>query len=335
MEGISEQRRRYLFIAIWVIATLFLGWQLSQRHYAFESPFTVINLIVMFLCTVALLILIPNPIGQEPAEKPTRKRLLVLLILLSIVILFAIRDFAGRPFLFALPVIAVLTLVVLKHPLEKREARYAAALALVAGVTGLGAGWITPFFLPTVWSILQVFLVLTGLLAGWSILQSTGLQQEGVGKSSFISRGPAAAFKSFMSGILLALPWAFLNVLLGASNGETWVKEWWQPVIALQPGIAEEAWGRILLVPLLFLAFRWVSRPRVAFTAALYVAAYWFAYLHTQGGASGIVSTALIGTLYALPVSYLCLYRDLETAIGWHFWVDALKFAFAFILFNS
>jgi hypothetical protein len=183
------------------------------------------------------------------------------------------------------------------------------------------------------WGILQILLVVTGLLAGWGILRATGLYQQGVGQSRFLSQGTAAAFKSFLNGLLIALPWAFANVLLGASSGETWVKAWWQPLVALQPGIAEEAWGRILLVPLLFLLFRQVRQPRAAFTAALYVMAYWFAYLHTPGGIDQIVNTLVIGTLFALPVSYLCLYRDLETAIGWHFGVDFVKFVFAFILF--
>ncbi len=288
----------------------------------------------MFLCMVTLLIWIPNPITEEPSQKPTKRGVFILLVLVSVGIFFLARTLVGRPLLFGLPIIAIVTLILLKQPMEKHEVLYALVLALIAGVTGLGAGWIT-FLTPVVWSILQVFLVLTGFLAGWSILQYTGLRQHGVGKSLFLSNGAGAAFKAFMNGLLIAMPWAFLNVLLGGSNGETWVKEWWQPIIALQPGIAEEAWGRILLVPLLFLIFRRVGQPRAAFTAALYVMAYWFAYLHTPGGLGGIPSTVIIGTLYALPVSYLCLYRDLETAIGWHFWVDFIKFVFAFTLFNG
>jgi len=330
----SDKGRRYLFIVLWAIASIFLGWQLARPPYSFDSPLSVPNLIVMFLCTVALLIWIPNPIRDAPAEKPARDGLFAVLIFTSVGVLFLARNVVGSVLMFALPVIGTLTLAILKRPVEKRAGLYASALALAAGVTGLGAGWITTFFTPVVWSILQVFLVLTGLLAGWSILYSAGLYQQGVGTSRFLSDGATAAFKSFMIGLAIALPWAFLNVLLGASNGETWVREWWQPVIALQPGIAEEAWGRILLVPLLFLIFRRVSGPRAAFGTALYVVAYWFAYLHTPGGMNGIASAAILGTLYALPVSYLCLYRDLETAIGWHFWVDFLKFVFAFILFN-
>lgn len=40
----------------------------------------------------------------------------------------------------------------------------------------------------------------------------------------------------------------------------------------------------------------------------------------------------MIGTLYGLPVSYLWLRRDLETAIGFHFWQDFVRFSFALLL---
>ena len=131
--------------------------------------------------------------------------------------------------------------------------------------------------------------------------------------------------------MLISLPWAITNILLGGAQ-DTWVKAWWQPVVALQPGIAEEAWGRVLMVSLLFLVFRLAARPRVAFTVALFLASYWFAYLHTSMDLNGLVSTILLGTLYALPVAYLCLFRDLETAMGWHFFVDFVRFAAAFVV---
>lgn len=333
MQAESAQGQRYLFIGIWVIASIFLGWQLGRPPYSFDSRLNGLNLIVILLCSVALLAWIPNPMKEDVSQKSTKRGLFFLLILASASIFLLVPTRAVRVLLFVLPAIAIIALLLLKQPVEKREGLYALALALLAGVTGLGAGWIT-FVTPALWGILQVFLVLTGLLAGWSILQQTGLAQDGIGKSRFLSDGAAAGFKAFISGIVIAMPWAFLNVVAGASNRETWVKVWWQPITALQPGIAEEAWGRILLVPLFFLIFRRVAPPRAAFTAALYVMAYWFSYLHTPGGLNGIPSTVLIGTLAGLPVSYLCMYRDLETAMGWHFWVDFIKFVFAFILFN-
>ena len=333
MKVTSAKWRQYAFVGIWLAATIFSALQLSQRRYSFESPLTILNLGILFLCAVALLVWIPNPIREEPTEKPGRKGRFIFLVLVSIGMLFSLRTLVGPPLLFGLPVIAIIILRLLKQPITKPEIFYAASLALIAGVTGLEAKWITSFS-PLMWGILQVFLVLTGLLTGWSILRYTNLHQQGVGVSRLLSNGTSAAFKSFMNGILIAMPWAFMNVLTGGGNGDTWVKAWWQPIIAIQPGIAEEAWGRIFLVPLLFLLFRRVGKQRTAFTAALFIIAYWFAYLHTPGGLDGIVSAVIIGTLYALPISYLCLYRDLETAIGWHFWVDFIKFVFALVLFN-
>lgn len=340
MKASSEQGPRFFFIIVWVIATVFLGWQLFQRQYSVDSRISIVNFILLLLCTVTLLIQLPNPIEDQPQQKPTNTGLLFCLIVVLAGIFFLIPTRVIRILLFILPVIAILVLTLLKQPLGKREFLYGLGLALLAGVTGAGEGRI-PWASPALWSVLQLFLVLTSLLAGWSILQNTGLRQNGVGKSRFLSNGAAAAFKAFIIGLLLATPWAFMNLLAGRMNlgawalRDGWIKAWWQPILALQPGIAEEAWARIFLVPLFFLIFRKVSQPRPAFTAAIFVVGYWFAYLHTSGGLGAIQNTIMLGTLYSLPLSYLCLYHDLETAIGFHFWADFLRFAYAFVLFNS
>jgi len=49
---------------------------------------------------------------------------------------------------------------------------------------------------------------------------------------------------------------------------------------------------------------------------------------------SVLVSTLIVGSLLSLPISIVCLYHDLETAIGFHFWMDFLKFALALFVFN-
>lgn len=339
MKATSEQGRRFLFLAVWMIATVFMGWQIIQQD-SFDLRMNIVNLFILLLCTVTLMVQIPNPIKEETSPKPDKTGLFIILILISVGILFLIPTRFIRILLFLLPVIATLVFILLKQPLGRKELLYGLGLALLAGATGLGEGRI-PWASPTVWSILQGFLVLTSLLAGWSILQYTGLRGEGVGTSRFLLNGAAAALKAFMSGLVIAMPWALWNILVGRSNVEAWVlrdswlKEWWQPLLALQPGIAEEAWARIFLVPLFFVMFRQVNQPRAAFTAALFIVGYWFAYLHTPGGLAGIQNTIMLGTLYSLPLSYLCLYRNFETAMGFHFWVDFLRFAFAFMLFNS
>ncbi|HSR30264.1 MAG TPA: hypothetical protein VLY63_06840, partial [Anaerolineae bacterium] len=283
-----------------------------------------------------LMYLIRNPIADEPLRPKTHKGRLFGLIAVVAIVLLLLQAVVGAFILFLFPVVAAVVLWFLKPQLDKQDWLYATFLALIAGVTGLGAEWIS-FITPVQWGFLQVPLTLLSFLAGWSILRRFGLLQQGVGCSRFLTTGIWPAVRSFLLGILLGTPWALATVVMGSAEGgrSAWVESWWQPLIALQPGIAEEAWGRLFLVPLAFLLFRRVSPNRTAFSTALIVMAYWFAYLHVSGNAlSVLVSTFIIGSLFSLPISIVCLYYDLETAIGFHFWMDFLKFASALVLFN-
>ena len=323
--------RRTAFFVVWILSTVGLGWQMVLGRHTFDSPATVPALLALLLCTAALLWWLSSSAPEAPSTTArTRYGRFVLVVILAVGILFPLRTLIGPPLLFALPVLGLVVLVLLRPRLSRLEVVYASLLALVAGVAGLGAGWVT--LAPLTWAALQVALVLLGLLAGWSLLRHTGLWQAGIGHSLLLVEGPVPALWGFARGILLAVPWAFGLVLLGAANEEFWVQRWWQPLIAIQPAIAEEAWGRVLLVPLLFLAFRPFARGRTALTAALVIMAYWFAHLHTSGGFDAAISTLMIGTLFALPVSYLWLRRGLETVIGFHFWLDFFKFVAAYLL---
>jgi membrane protease YdiL (CAAX protease family) len=63
-----------------------------------------------------------------------------------------------------------------------------------------------------------------------------------------------------------------------------------------------------------------------ALLAAALVATYWFAFLYAPFDP---LSTFLLGTIFALPMTYLWLRRDLETAIGFHFCTDFVRFVAA------
>jgi hypothetical protein len=323
--------RRYIFFAVWIPATAIFGWQMLEGEYAFDSPYMWLNLLMLLICTIALLWWLSCPLRDGSSDVArTRWGWFILIVVIAVCVLFALRTIVGPPLLFGLPVVAVAVLVSLRPKITRQETLYALGLSLVAGVAGLGAGW-APFH-PSVWSILQVLLVSTGFLAGWAILRHAGSLEQGIGYSRFLSEGTASALRGFLQGMLIGLPWALSMVVMGGSASETWVRHWWQPLSAINPGIAEEAWGRILPVPLLFLLLRRVSRPRKAFITSLVIVGYWFAYLHTPGGIDSLFSTVMLGTLYVLPVSHICLYQDLETAIGFHFWLDFVKFTAAYLL---
>jgi hypothetical protein len=323
--------RRTAFIAVWILGSVGLGWQVVQGRHTFDSQATVPALLALLVCTAALLWWLAGSAPEMPSTTArTRYGRFVLVVILAVGILFPLRTLIGPPLLFGLPVLGLVVLALLRPRLSRLEVVYALLLALVAGLAGLGASWVT--FSPLTWAVLQVALVLPSLLAGWSLLRHTGLWQAGIGHSLLLTEGPVPALCGFARGVLIAVPWAFGLVVLGAANEETWVQSLWQPLVAIQPGIAEEAWGRVLLVPLLFLTFRPVAQGRTALTAAVVIMAYWFAYLHTSGGTEAVVSTVMIGTLFALPTSYLWLRRGLETAIGFHFWLDFVKFLVAYLL---
>ncbi len=73
---------------------------------------------------------------------------------------------------------------------------------------------------------------------------------------------------------------------------------------------------------------------RTALTAAVVIVGYWFAYLHTRGGLSlsSIVSTLLVGTIYAVPITYIWLRQGLETAMGFHVWQDFVRWSVAYLI---
>ena len=332
----TNKKLRYVFATFWLLANIVLAWLLAERQVSFRNSGMWIALLFLLPCIVVLMRLIRNPISDEPTERKTSKGKLGVLIAVIVIAVLFLQLVLGKFILLTLPVFAVVILFLLKQPLDKREWLYASFLALMASVAGLGAEWIE-FITPSQWSLLQVPLTLLSFLAGWSILRRSGLLQQGVGRSRFIAEGTLPAVRSFLLGILLGTPWALASIAMGSAEGSkvAWVKSWWQPLIAFQPGIAEEAWGRLLLVPLAFLLFRRVSPNRTAFFTALIVMAYWFAYLHTSGNiVSVLVSTLIVGTLFVLPISVVCFYCDLETAIGFHFWMDFLKLLFALFLFN-
>jgi len=331
----ANNKLLYVFALVWLLAVSGLAWLLAAGQVSFKDDGMWIAFLILIPCNVVLMNLIRNPIREDLADQKTAIGKLFGLIALVVVLFVLLLGVLGNFLALTFPVIAVVILLLQKESLNKREWMYAFILALIAGIAGLGAEWIT-FITPFQWGLLQVPLALFSFLAGWSILRRTGLLKQGVGQSRFLAEGRLPALRSFLLGILLGTPWALASVVMGSveSSRATGVQSWWQPLVALEPGIAEEAWGRLLFVPLAFLLFRRVSSNRTAFSIALVVMSYLFALVHTSGGGvTMLVSTLIIGTLYILPISVVCLYRDLETAIGFHFWIDFLKYAVALVLF--
>lgn len=114
---------------------------------------------------------------------------------------------------------------------------------------------------------------------------------------------------------------------------------WWQTLVALQPAIAEEAWGRVFPLSVLTLLLLRGASIRAAWISALVVGIYWFANLHNfflhVGGLTPVFSAIMAGTLFMVPLTYVWLRRGQEAAIGFHFMMDFGKFLAALLINTS
>jgi hypothetical protein len=143
------------------------------------------------------------------------------------------------------------------------------------------------------------------LLAGWAIAYRVGWIPLPIGPTTFLTSGAARALRDFGIGLLLAAPWALGNIAAGPFEEDS-ISAGWQVFAALRPGVAEEAWARVFVIPLLYWVFRRFARARTAIVAATLVGTYWFACLHAP---LNPVVVLLLGTIQVLPITYLWLRR--------------------------
>ena len=209
--------KRNTFLFFWVLTTGLFAWFFYQGHHTFDDPSTKFVLLALLFCTIALIRWLAGPINQIQSEQNySRRGWYIFVVIITIGVLFFARTIIGPPLLFFLPLLAVGIILYLRPKIYKQEVLYAAGLAIIAGLTGLGAGWVP--FRPVVWAILQVFLVITGLITGWSLLRYTGLWQIGIGRSQYLDAGIKSAFGRFGSGIILSIPWSLGIVLIGGGQ---------------------------------------------------------------------------------------------------------------------
>lgn len=316
-----------VFAATHIAATLVLAVAIGLGQRAF-GPAALGLMLVVLVPTLALIRWLGLP---ELPPGSTRRGAFGLAIVGAVGLLVGLYVIFGRP--GALVAIAFGAAVVAwrtRASIAARDTHVALMLGVIAAVAGFGAEWVgADTFL---WAVLQLPLTTLGLLAGWGLIRRSELTVGSVASSLFVSRGPRRAASAALLGAAAAVPWALFNVAAGGAAGDSWVRWPWQVLAAAQPAIAEEAWARVFLIAVLYVALRWAASPRAALVAALLVAGYWFAWLHAHELSVGaLVNTIAAGTLFSLPLTFLWLRRGLEAAIGFHFAMDATRFAFAYL----
>jgi hypothetical protein len=149
---------------------------------------------------------------------------------------------------------------------------------------------------------------------------------------------PVCALRAFGFGCLLALPPALMNAsgmtAELASAAEASFRSGWMAFYALQPALLEEFWARLFLLPLLYVAFR--PAPSSAAGRALFFAVLVSVAVHGLAHAPQSITSfdgALFAALvYGAPLALLFLRRGLESAVGYHFFIDFVRFGYVIVV---
>jgi len=168
-------------------------------------------------------------------------------------------------------------------------------------------------------------------IGGGLLLEHTGLAHVRVLEGRY-----ALGFSGLAWACVLAFPPAYLNILGGSYVRDAWVDRWWEPLYALVPGVAEETMARLFLTTLCYALLRPVSneRPVRSVVAAVLIGSltHGLAHLNTHEilGPAGVMML-LMGLLYGVPMAMLFIKRDLEHAVGYHFFIDFLRYLVALL----
>ncbi len=191
-----------------------------------------------------------------------------------------------------------------------------------AGVIGLGDGDVS-------WAVLNLICLPWIFSTGALLARRTGLARIRILDGAY-----RQVLAGFLWGCILAVPAALFNLLGNMQAGDTWVKHLWQPLYAIVPALAEETWARLFLLVLVYALLRPLSmkHPERAVTVAILISTLVWGFGHTGINPIGIVIGSL---LYGVPTGLLLIKKDFEHAVGYHFFIDLLRWAAALAAFRS
>jgi len=149
-----------------------------------------------------------------------------------------------------------------------------------------------------------------------------------------LRRGARAAGRSLLLGALLGVPLAVVNALyfaLSGAAGQGWQSVLPQAVAALRPAVYEEIVFRFFVINLVVAVVGDRLAPRTLLIGTLALGTLPHALFHGAGGLVanpvGYLGFSLLTALvFGLPMAYLQWRRDLETAMGFHWVIDFVRF---------
>ena len=182
-----------------------------------------------------------------------------------------------------------------------------------------------PYYAPT-FNAVEVFLIAlgaAGLLKAHAVLQFR-----------LAGNDLAAIGRSLGLGVLLGIPFAILNVLLFVFvNGQPIVPEdvITMAIMALKPAIMEEMAFRLLFMGLAIVVLAKYLPKRIAIPSAIFMAIVFHSAAHVpdllvNSPVMALAMVVITSLLFGLPMALLAYRRDIETATGFHWVIDAIRF---------
>lgn len=249
-----------------------------------------------------------------------------IVIIGGVMLLIFLAGVVVYPLLLLISILFVLALRIIRRDRDRLNVRVA-IIGIGAGTVAGLASWAGPGFNSyTIFYLATIpFLFVAGALL---------LDQSALSRIRILEGDWKASLYGFAVGIVLSVPAALLNILMGAGRIDVWVDAWWEPFVAISPAITEEIWARLFLTTFLYLLFRTAApeKPKQALAAAIIIAAIIHSLTHLPTaallGPAGL-SYLVVAFLYGVPMALLFVKRDLEHAVGYHFFIDFLRFVSA------
>jgi len=323
-------RTETILALLWVIAVAGMGLHLLL---SLQSP-AILGLLIGIACFayIAALIWHLSHAGQPATDLPSLQPILLSKLsfwkmLGAIITLLGLLFTIGiliHPWIIlgaAFSIISLWIIVAWRRKLSKKTVILGLAAGLISGLltryVGTGDLGMTLFYLAT---------VPPQFIGGALLLHHTGLTCIRLLLGQY-----ALGLRGFLWASMLAIPPAILNILGGPNADDLWVNHWWQPLYSLVPGIAEETVARLFLTTLCYALLRPTTNdhPRRATIASVLIGAlthglahlYIFQILSPAG-----IMMIIMGLMYGVPMALLFIKRDLEHAIGYHFFIDFIRY---------
>ncbi|MDJ0756155.1 MAG: hypothetical protein QNJ45_21680 [Ardenticatenaceae bacterium] len=315
-----------LVAVLWLIASGLMIATQSMAQINFNGFEQIAGVVLILALIIYLMRTPPNATDMPDIQPLLLPRLgygMTLLVIVGTLVALFLLGIIIHPWLV---VVAALTLIAVGVIIKLRQ-----HLSLNLVIVGLAAGAICvllSWFSGRLDGFQGFYLACTPILfiGGGLLSKTSGLSHVYTAEGHW-----GLALKGFLWACVLALPAALLNISFGAHAEDAWVDQLWEPLVAFVPGIAEEIWARLFMTTIIYVLLRPKTndRPGRALAAAVVIGAFTHSLAHLSGSmvfSPAALQMIIAGILFGVPMGLLFVKRDFEHAVGYHFFIDFVRF---------